>query len=88
MNDCRYNYEFYKLRVLSKTSGANIHYIKGRLNIILNNLSNIDYWYSVNKKSKIKTLYEITDEALKEIFKYTGEIETVEWFLGYFLKDI
>jgi hypothetical protein len=38
------DYPIFRDRVLAKTDGANIHKVNGKLGIVLNSLSNLEYW--------------------------------------------
>jgi hypothetical protein len=80
------DYPLFKERVLSKTNGANIHRINGKLGIVLNSLSNLEYWQqrAESKSACIdNALYRqclqlaeeansLLNDALIEIKKETG----------------
>jgi len=61
------NYEAYKLEVLAKTSGANIHKVNGLLGNILNASSNEKYW-------RAKGDLTLAQEALAQVQKAKRKI--------------
>jgi len=69
--DYKKEYRKYKLRVLSKTNGRDIHRLNGLLGIILNQGLNYIYWEGKNK-NKAEEILKILKNTGKEIFHLTG----------------
>lgn len=62
-------YQDFKLRVLAKTTGANVHRISGMLGVLINSIVLADYWadknlerYKVNKACAVSAEQEIRAE--------------------------
>jgi len=64
-------YKEYRLKVLSKTDGKNIHKINSFLGVILNQGKNYIYFYNKNIK-KAKEILKHLKNKEKEIFELTG----------------
>ena len=66
------DYQSYKLRVLAKTNGCNVHTVNGLLGIVYNGEENRDYWLKKDNIQEAKESQELVDKATREIYKMTG----------------
>ena len=64
-------YNYYRLKVLSKASGSNVHHLNHLLGIILNGISNYNYYINSNKL-KAKEIEKTVIKAITNIYEMTG----------------
>jgi len=63
----REEFEPHRLEILSKTSGSNIHYIHGRIGLILTSFSLLDKYSDTLGEEKIEYYKKLIPECIKEI---------------------
>jgi len=63
----REEFEPYRLEILSKTNGANIHYIHGKIGLILTAFSLLDKYSDTIGKEKVEYYNELIPQCIKEI---------------------
>lgn len=66
------NYTFYKNYVLSKTTGANIHTVRGDLGLFFENKKNSEYWKKEGNLERALKAKKFADASLKAIKEKTG----------------
>lgn len=66
------NYQEYRLQVLSKATGANVHLLNNMLGIVLNLLESKIYYTQKKNNSKIEEVVQFMEKMQLRIMNETG----------------
>lgn len=66
------DYQGYRLRVLAKTNGRNVHKVNGLLGVIQNSEGNKEFWAKKGVTNSPCEHQEMIDQAAQQIFELTG----------------